>query len=213
MIVLVKAWLAGDRPEYHIRLGSFERWSSVVGGIIQAAGGGIGMLPAKDEGELIAAVERSPAVQGGAGRILLVDDTATVLMSVKLMLLAQGYGFSDEAKRVPVKADADLFRIGSITKMFTWVSVMQLVEQGKLVLNAGITTYIKDFQIARVPHLMGFTVEGRPVRARRLGEQRRLRVPVCATSTMTFASFIRLINAIPASLSPPSTRSVTPLAY
>jgi hypothetical protein len=35
---LVKAWLAADRPEYHIRLGSFERWSSVVGGIIQAAG-------------------------------------------------------------------------------------------------------------------------------------------------------------------------------
>ncbi len=38
VIILVKAWLAADRPEYHIRLGSFERWSSVVGGIIQAAG-------------------------------------------------------------------------------------------------------------------------------------------------------------------------------
>jgi hypothetical protein len=38
VIILVKAWLAAGRPEHHIRLGSFERWSSVVGGIIQAAG-------------------------------------------------------------------------------------------------------------------------------------------------------------------------------
>jgi DNA primase len=38
VIVLVRAWLAAGRPEYNIRLGSFERWSSVVGGIIQAAG-------------------------------------------------------------------------------------------------------------------------------------------------------------------------------
>jgi DNA primase len=38
VIVLVKAWLSAGRPEHHIRLGSFERWSSVVGGIVQAAG-------------------------------------------------------------------------------------------------------------------------------------------------------------------------------
>ncbi len=38
VIVLVKAWLAAGRPEHPVRLGSFERWSSVVGGIIQAAG-------------------------------------------------------------------------------------------------------------------------------------------------------------------------------
>jgi DNA primase len=38
VIVLVKAWLASGRPEHPVRLGSFERWSSVVGGIIQAAG-------------------------------------------------------------------------------------------------------------------------------------------------------------------------------
>jgi hypothetical protein len=38
VIVLVKAWLAADRPAHNVRLGSFERWSSVVGGIIQTAG-------------------------------------------------------------------------------------------------------------------------------------------------------------------------------
>ncbi len=72
--------------------------------------------------------------------------TVSIIRDGKL-LLAQGYGFSDEAKRVQVRADADLFRIGSITKMFTWVSVMQLVEQGKLDLNTDINKYLKDFQI------------------------------------------------------------------
>jgi CubicO group peptidase (beta-lactamase class C family) len=72
--------------------------------------------------------------------------TVSIIKNGKV-LLAQGYGFSDEAKQVPVRADADLFRIGSITKMFTWVSVMQLVEQGKLDLNADINTYLKAFQI------------------------------------------------------------------
>lgn len=62
-------------------------------------------------------------------------------------VLVKGYGFSDEAKRVPVRPDRDLFRIGSISKMFTWVSVMQLVSQGKLDLNADINTYLKDFKI------------------------------------------------------------------
>ncbi|MBL7850447.1 MAG: beta-lactamase family protein [Cyclobacteriaceae bacterium] len=72
--------------------------------------------------------------------------TVSIIKDGKV-LLAQGYGFSDEAKRVPVRAEVDLFRIGSITKMFTWVSVMQLVAQGKLDLNADVNTYLKDFQI------------------------------------------------------------------
>lgn len=72
--------------------------------------------------------------------------TVSIIKDGKV-LLAKGYGFSDESKQIPVRADADLFRVGSITKMFTWVSVMQLVEQGKLDLNADISTYLKDFQI------------------------------------------------------------------
>jgi CubicO group peptidase (beta-lactamase class C family) len=62
-------------------------------------------------------------------------------------LLVKGYGFSDEKKQIPVRPENDLFRIGSISKMFTWVSVMQLVAQGKLDLNADINTYLKEFKI------------------------------------------------------------------
>ena len=38
-------------------------------------------------------------------------------------------------------------QIGSGTKLFTWTAVMQLVEQGKLDLDADINTYL-DFRIA-----------------------------------------------------------------
>ena len=54
------------------------------------------------------------------------------------ILLVKGYGFSDIKKQTPVIASETLFRIGSISKLFTWTSVMQLVQQGKLDLNVDI---------------------------------------------------------------------------
>jgi CubicO group peptidase (beta-lactamase class C family) len=62
-------------------------------------------------------------------------------------LLKKGYGFSDIAKKKPVDPDSTIFRLASISKLFTWVSVMQLVEQGKLDLDADVNKYL-DFQIA-----------------------------------------------------------------
>jgi len=62
------------------------------------------------------------------------------------LLFAKGYGYADLEKRLPVTADATLFRPGSISKLFTWTSVMQLVEQGKLDLDKDVSGYI-DFQI------------------------------------------------------------------
>lgn len=62
------------------------------------------------------------------------------------LLFAKGYGYADIDKRQPVTSDATLFRPGSISKLFTWTSVMQLVEQGKLDLDKDVNTYI-DFTI------------------------------------------------------------------
>ncbi|MDH4054750.1 MAG: beta-lactamase family protein [Gammaproteobacteria bacterium] len=63
------------------------------------------------------------------------------------VLLAKGYGFEDIAEQVPVDAYETLFRPGSVSKLFTWVSVMQLVEQGKLDLDADVNDYLTDFKI------------------------------------------------------------------
>ena len=38
-----------------------------------------------------------------------------------------------------------LFRIGSMTKQYTAIAVLQLVEQGKISLQDSIQKYIKDF--------------------------------------------------------------------
>ena len=76
------------------------------------------------------------------------DIAGAVIAVVKngQVLFAKGYGYSDMSKRTPVTTDATLFRIGSISKLFVWTSVMQLVEQGKLDLNRDVNDYL-DFKI------------------------------------------------------------------
>jgi len=46
-----------------------------------------------------------------------------------------------------VVAEQTLFRPGSISKLFIWTAVMQLVERGKLDLNTDVNRYLKAFQI------------------------------------------------------------------
>ena len=63
------------------------------------------------------------------------------------VLFAKGYGYSDYQKKIRVSPENTLFRPGSISKLFTWTSVMQLVEQGKLDLDRDVNAYL-DFKMA-----------------------------------------------------------------
>jgi CubicO group peptidase (beta-lactamase class C family) len=76
------------------------------------------------------------------------DIAGAVVVVVKdgQVLTERGYGFSDVEKRTPVSPETTLFRPGSISKLFTWTAVMQLVEQGKIDLDADVNTYL-DFKI------------------------------------------------------------------
>src|SRR5205814_3042858 len=87
------------------------------------------------------------------------------------LFYANGYGYSDVAHRAAVNPERTLLRIGSTSKLFTWTAVMQLVEQGKLDLDADVNRYI-DFKIpATYPqpimlrhimtHTPGFEEDGR----------------------------------------------------
>ena len=72
--------------------------------------------------------------------------TVAVVKDGKIFF-AKGYGWADVDGQTPVDADKTLFRPGSVSKLFTWTAVMQLVEQGKLDLDADVNTYLTQFKI------------------------------------------------------------------
>ena len=64
-----------------------------------------------------------------------------------------GHGFADIASNTPVAEDT-VFRIGSITKTFTAIAVMQLWEQGLVDLDAPANDYLRGYRLitARMIH-------------------------------------------------------------
>ena len=102
-------------------------------------------------------IQTPPAYEGLAdfvdgmvqGQIAAHDIPAVTISIVKddVVIFAKGYGWQDYENRIPVKADTSMFRPGSVSKLFTWTAVMQMVEQGKLDLDTDVNTYLKTFQI------------------------------------------------------------------
>src|SRR5207253_9347578 len=70
--------------------------------------------------------KRLPAIS-----VAVVDDQTVVW--------AKGFGFADPQKKVPATAQT-VYRVGSVSKLFTDVAVMKLVESKKLDLDATVTT-------------------------------------------------------------------------
>lgn len=70
--------------------------------------------------------------------VVVVHDGETVL--------EKGYGYADIENKQPMTVDATLVRPGSISKLFTGIAVMQLVEQSKLDLDLDVNDYL-DFAI------------------------------------------------------------------
>lgn len=62
------------------------------------------------------------------------------------LFFSGGYGLADVQRRVTVDPGRTLFRIGSVTKLFTWTSVMQLRDAGMLDLDTDVNEYL-DFMI------------------------------------------------------------------
>lgn len=68
--------------------------------------------------------------------VALVDDQEIVW--------ADGFGFADPDKKNPATAET-IYRVGSVSKLFTDLGMMQLVERGEAQLDAPIQQYIPDF--------------------------------------------------------------------
>ena len=78
------------------------------------------------------------------------------------VVLKKGYGFSRLNPARPVDPDRTLFRIGSISKTFTWIALMKEIEIGHMRLDAPVNLYLP--QREQVPD-QGFD---QPVRLRHL---------------------------------------------
>ncbi|MFL5616432.1 MAG: serine hydrolase domain-containing protein [Gemmatimonadaceae bacterium] len=121
-----------------------------------------------DRGELAAFLD---GVMAANLRDKHVAGATVAVVKDGALFFAKGYGYSDVSHYAPVNAERSLFRIGSTSKLFTWTSVMQLVEQGKLDLDTDVNKYL-DFKIpATYPqpitlrhimtHTPGFEEDGR----------------------------------------------------
>lgn len=76
----------------------------------------------------------------------IVGMSAAVTSREKI-LFARGFGVeSVERPEVPATADS-LFRIASLTKMFTGITILSLVEEGKLNLDAQVKAVLPDLKL------------------------------------------------------------------
>lgn len=62
----------------------------------------------------------------------------------------KGFGFADLENKTPAKAES-AYRLASVQKSMTAIAVLQLVEQGKINLDAEIQTYVPYFPKKKYP--------------------------------------------------------------
>lgn len=101
----------------------------------------------------------------------IAGGTVSVVRNGRI-IFSKGYGYADIMAGDKVEAASTMFLIGSVSKLFTWTAVMQLVERGDLVLDDDINTYLSAFSIPQtfdepvtmrhlMTHTAGFEDEGR----------------------------------------------------
>jgi CubicO group peptidase (beta-lactamase class C family) len=61
-------------------------------------------------------------------------------------IIEKHYGLADREEKIPA-SEKTLYRVASITKLFTATAIMRLVEQGGINLDSPLTAYIPEFSI------------------------------------------------------------------
>ena len=118
-----------------------------------AQGNTIAAKPAEPQGaKALTAEDVAAWADGYMPYALGTGDIAGAVVAVVKdgqIIFEKGYGYADVASKKPVDPKLTLFRPGSVSKLITWTAVMQLVEQGKLDLDADVNKYLEaGFQIA-----------------------------------------------------------------
>lgn len=87
-----------------------------------------------------------------------VAGASIVVLKNQDIVLSKGYGYADIENELPMDPERSVLEWGSITKLFVWVAVMQLVEQGDIDLNEDIRTYLPEDFLTQVDFDMPISV-------------------------------------------------------
>jgi CubicO group peptidase (beta-lactamase class C family) len=75
-----------------------------------------------------------------------IPGMSIVIVYDQAVLLAKGFGYADLEQQIPADPQT-VYRVGSVTKVFTALMLMQLRDAGKLHLDDPIQKYLPEFQI------------------------------------------------------------------
>jgi len=126
-----------------------------------------------------------------------VAGAVVVVVKDGKVLLAKGFGYADVETRQPT-TPMTLFRPGSISKLFTGIAVMQLVERGKIDLDRDVNDYL-NFRIETPPG--GVPVTMRRLLTHRAGFEEQLKEHF-ATTERPRQLGVHLAEHLPARLFP-----------
>ncbi len=109
-----------------------------------------GTVCAEDQGNVAARSDYAAIAAALQTRILHeMEDKQLPAFSIALVdgdqiVWAQGFGYQDPEHKTPATAHT-VYRVGSVSKLFTDIGIMQMVEAGKINLDAPISQYIPAF--------------------------------------------------------------------
>ncbi len=98
-------------------------------------------------GEALPPAELEAFVDGVVRDAMMREHIAGVTVSVVQngqIVLKKGYGFASLSPARKVDPDKTLFRIGSISKTFTWIALMKEIEAGRIRQDAPINLYLPE---------------------------------------------------------------------
>ena len=105
----------------------------------------------KTAAELSGAISRVDQIFGAE---YARDDPASLtvgIISGPNLVWTKSYGFADIEKKIPATKDSE-YRIGSITKQFTAVMLLQLADQGKVHLSDPVERYYPEIHKVKNPY-------------------------------------------------------------
>ncbi len=78
-----------------------------------------------------------------------IEGISVVVVDDQQIVWSGGFGFADVERSVPATTQT-VYGAGSVSTLFTAVAIMQLVEEGKVELDAPLTRYLPEFKIRSV---------------------------------------------------------------